>query len=241
MAIPNHSPRPPGRPRDEAADRKIIEATLRLLSREGYDRTSIEAVAAEAEVTRATVYRRYPTKADMVTAAVCTIAQAAEPCGCPDARSTLIELLRAFQACVGPGDGVSIAASLYLQRREHPELLESFRERVTGPSRLQMAAVLELAKERGEISAGTDSEVVIEMLIGSYLYRTFAGRPIPENWPEEVVDAVWPALRPDARRPARGGGSPKARAGRQARAGRSAPAAVPSGGAPSSVPARPES
>ena len=66
MAITEPLPRAPGRPRNEVADRKIIEATLRLLSSEGYDRTSIEAVAAEAEVTRATVYRRYPTKADMV-------------------------------------------------------------------------------------------------------------------------------------------------------------------------------
>ena len=68
MAISEPIPRAPGRPRNEVADRKIIEATLRLLSTEGYDRTSIESVAAEAHVTRATVYRRYPTKADMVTA-----------------------------------------------------------------------------------------------------------------------------------------------------------------------------
>jgi len=78
MAItePSQVPRPPGRPRNVAADREIVAATLRLLSREGYDGTSIEAVAAEAGVTRATVYRRYPTKADMVTAAVCEMAQA---------------------------------------------------------------------------------------------------------------------------------------------------------------------
>src|SRR4249919_2907137 len=120
MAITEPSPtvRPPGRPRNEIADREIIAATLRLLSREGYDRTSIEAVAAEAGVTRATVYRRYPTKAEMVTAAVCTLAGAAEPCDCPDARTTVIELLRGFHESVGPNDGISIVASLYLQRHE---------------------------------------------------------------------------------------------------------------------------
>jgi len=58
-------------------------------------------------VTRATVYRRYPTKADMVTAAVCTMAGPDEPCECPDLRTTLVELLRGFHAAVGPSDGIS--------------------------------------------------------------------------------------------------------------------------------------
>src|SRR4051794_16978738 len=62
MAITNTTTRGPGRPRNEDADRKIIEATLHLLSTEGYDRPSIESVAAQAHVTGATVYRRYPTK-----------------------------------------------------------------------------------------------------------------------------------------------------------------------------------
>ena len=49
MAIPHPIPRAPGRPRNEVADRKIIEATLRLLSTEGYDRTSITSSPALSE------------------------------------------------------------------------------------------------------------------------------------------------------------------------------------------------
>jgi AcrR family transcriptional regulator len=194
MAITEPSPtvRPPGRPRNVAADREIVAATLRLLSREGYDGTSIEAVAAEAGVTRATVYRRYPTKADMVTAAVCAMTEVKEPGACPDPRSTLIQLLRGFHECVGPNDGLGIAASLYLQRHEHPEMLDSFRQRVIHPTRLQMEAVLKLARDQGAIPATAEPETMIEMLIGSYLYRTLAGRPIPKNWPERMVAAIWP-------------------------------------------------
>ena len=196
MAITEPTHRGPGRPRNKASDRQIIAATLRMLKSEDYDRTSIEAVAAEAGVTRATVYRRYPTKADMVTAAVCTLAEAAEPAGCPDARTTVTELLRGFHESVGPNDGISIVASLYLQRHVHPEMLESFRERVIRPCRLRMAAVLELAREKGDVRSDTDPEAVVEMLIGSYLYRTFAGLPIPAGWPEQTVAAVWPAIAP---------------------------------------------
>jgi len=198
MAMIEPPARAPGRPRNEIADRRIIEATLRLLSTEGYDRTSIESVAAEAHVTRATVYRRYPTKADMVTAAVCTMAGPGEPCECPDLRTTLVELLRGFHAAVGPSDGISIAASLYLQRHDHPEMLESFRETVTKPCRLKMAAVVQLSRDKGEIHPDTDPEAIVEMLIGSYLYRTFAGVPIPDDWPEQAVAAVWRGLEPQS-------------------------------------------
>ena len=194
MATTDPAHRPPGRPRNEEADRQIIAATLRLLSQEGYDRTSIEAVAAEAQVTRATVYRRYQSKADMVTAAVCTLASVDEPEGCPDARATITELLRAFAASVGPNDGISIVASLYIQRHEHPEMLESFQERVIKPCRLRMAAVLQLARDRGEIPAQTVPETVVELLIGSYLYRTFAGLPIAADWAERTVAEAWRGL-----------------------------------------------
>ena len=94
----------------------------------------------------------------MVTAAVCTLAEAAEPSGCPDARTTITELLRGFHESVGPNDGISIVASLYLQRHEHPEMLDSFRERVIRPCRLRMAAVLELAREKGAVRTDTDPE-----------------------------------------------------------------------------------
>ena len=87
--------------------------------------------------------------------------------------------MRGFHESVGPNDGISIVASLYLQRHEHPEMLDSFRERVIRPCRLRMAAVLELAREKGAVRTDTDTEAVVEMLIGSYLYRTFAGLPDP--------------------------------------------------------------
>jgi len=194
MTITGDTHRPRGRPRNLDADREIVAATLRLLSSEGYDRTSIEAVAAEAHVTRATVYRRYPTKADMVTAAVCTLAGEYDPEGSPDARATVTSLLRSFHENVGPNDGISMVASLYVQRHDHPEMLESFRERVILPCRQRMAAVIELARGRGELRPDIDPPAVVEMLIGSYLYRTFAGLEIPADWAEQTVAAVWPGL-----------------------------------------------
>jgi AcrR family transcriptional regulator len=194
MAITDPTHRAPGRPRSAAADRRIVEATLRLLSRDGYDRTSIEAVAAEARVTRGSVYRRYATKAEMVTAAVCTMSAVAEAGACAGTRATLTALLEDFRRCIEPHDGVSIVSSLYLQRHDHPEMLESFRERIITPARHRLAAVLELARERGEVRPDVDPEAAVEMMVGAYLYRTFAGLPTGPDWPERVVAAAWPGL-----------------------------------------------
>ena len=193
-AITEPSHRPPGRPRNEEADRAILAATLRLLARAGYDRASIEAVAGEAEVTRATVYRRYPCKADLVAAAVSSLAGVQEPCADCGARAFVVEMLEGFRAGVEHADALSIVASLYQRRHEDPEPLELFRERVIAPCHTRLIEVLGEARDRGELRADCDLELALDMLFGSYLHRAFAGTEVPADWAERVVAAVWPTL-----------------------------------------------
>ncbi len=64
------TPRPPGRPRDERATQAITDAALHQLKAMGYARVSMESIASEAGVARATVYRRFKDKADLITTAI---------------------------------------------------------------------------------------------------------------------------------------------------------------------------
>jgi AcrR family transcriptional regulator len=198
LTTPEELRRPPGRPRNEDADRHIIAAALRLLAEQGYDRTSMEAVAAEADVTRATVYRRWPSKPELVCAALSAYpddAYAAEP---DDVRGFLVNMLSAFRDGVQACDGVAICSSLYLNRHEHPEMLEEFRRTIVEPRMERMASVLEAAIASGGVREGIDVEMVVCMLFGAGIQRMLTGHSLPSEWPERAVDAVWPLLSPGA-------------------------------------------
>src|SRR3954462_14908931 len=86
--------RGPGRPRSERADRSILEATLELMSEQGYTRMSMDAVAARAGVTKPTVYLRYKSKADLATAALAAATPEELPAETGDLRADLIAHMR---------------------------------------------------------------------------------------------------------------------------------------------------
>jgi AcrR family transcriptional regulator len=188
--------RAPGRPRNEEADREIIAATLRLLPVQGYDRLSVEAVAAEADVTRATIYRRYPSKAELVCAALSAYPDDASVGDLADVRSYLVTLMAVFRSGIQECDGVAICSSLYLNREKHPEMLEEFRRTVVDPRMERMRAVLEAAAAAGHVRKGIDVEMVVTMLFGAGIQRVLTGGTLDDAWPERVVAAAWPLLDP---------------------------------------------
>ena len=188
--------RPPGRPRNEEADREIIAATLRLLPLQGYDRLSVEAVAAEADVTRATIYRRYPSKAELVCAALSAYPDDASVGDLADVRAYLVTLMAVFRAGIQACDGVAICSSLYLNREQHPEMLEEFRRAVVEPRMERMRSVLEAAAAAGHVRQGIDVEMVVTMLFGAGIQRVLTGGMLDDAWPERVVAAAWPLLDP---------------------------------------------
>jgi AcrR family transcriptional regulator len=188
--------RPPGRPRNEEADREIIASTLRLLPLQGYDRLSVEAVAADADVTRATIYRRYPSKAELVCAALNAYPDDASVGDLADVRTLLVTLMTIFRTGIQACDGVAICSSLYLNREKHPEMLEEFRRAVVEPRMERMRSVLEAAADAGHVRKGVDIEMVVTMLFGAGIQRVLTGGALDDAWPERVVAAAWPLLDP---------------------------------------------
>ena len=128
--------RGPGRPRDEAASRAIFDAALHQLERLGYGRMTVESVAAEAGVSRASVYRRFRDKADLVTAAIAQANDhlddnADDRAPVRDPRRALIEFLEEFDARFAESC-LEVIGGL-VGAREDPTALAMHRQRVVAP------------------------------------------------------------------------------------------------------------
>jgi AcrR family transcriptional regulator len=183
--------RRPGAKMDPEADRLILETAHRLLREHGYDRLTIDAIAREAGVARTTVYRRYRDKADLVSAAIETLRRPVKRSTSGDARADLVAHLDSVRR----NYGVSLAGTLLMEEPYNPRLLQLFRERMVTPQRRIVAETIQEGIEHGQIRPDVDIERILDLLLGAFFAAVFAGgRPGPE-WPEQIVDALWPALR----------------------------------------------
>src|SRR5262249_48564442 len=125
-AIKRIAPRGPGRPRSEKAHKAVMRSTLKLLERVGFNELSIEAVASRAGVGKATIYRWWPNKAELVIAA---FASAVEkelrfPSAGPVLKSIHVQMKRwavIFQSPLG-----QIVRTVIGAGQSEPEILDAF-------------------------------------------------------------------------------------------------------------------
>lgn len=181
--------RGPGRPRDPAIDAAVLEATLDHLSTKGYARMSVDSIAETAGVTKPTIYRRWPSKADLVTAAIAALQQSHPPQLTGDLRADLIVNLEHFGSGLLRPYGMSMIGTLLVEEQHTPELIALFRERVVSPRRRWIRGVLIAGVERGELAADLDLGASVAMLAGAYYAQYLTGHGVPDNWAERIVDA----------------------------------------------------
>lgn len=186
--------RAPGRPRDEQATEAIHEAARRLLADHGYTRITMERVAAEAGVSRATVYRRYHDKADLVTAAIA--ADIDEPPTRPsnDPRRDLVRFLEAFDARFA--SQCLAVISTFLGGDEDPHGIDLHRERVIAPRAAYARGLLARAQELGQLDPEADVDLALQMLVGAVFARRVNGLPSDRVWARRAVDTVWRGMAP---------------------------------------------
>ncbi len=164
--------RPPGRPRSEESRRSILRSTLKLLKQHGgFAELSIEAIAADANVGKTTVYRWWPTKAALVADAF--FASAEEELQFPNTGSVqrdmslqMRRVIRIFRSERG-----KVVAALLAGGQSDPELLEAFRERFLWPKRRQAYQTLQRGIDRGELPAGSDLDLILDSLYGPIYMR----------------------------------------------------------------------
>jgi AcrR family transcriptional regulator len=191
--------RGPGRPRDAELDDVILRTAQAHLARHGYAAMSVSAIAAEAGTTRQAVYRRFPTKADLATAAIAALAGPAPSTdGAGGPFEALVAELAHFARGVARPDGLPMVGTMLLGGAD-PELVRLYRQRVVAPRRTHLRAILTAARDAGLIDADADIDLAVPMLTGSWYATALAGRTPPRNWPRRTATLIWRALggRPD--------------------------------------------
>ncbi|MEA2502815.1 MAG: hypothetical protein QOD01_2926 [Actinomycetota bacterium] len=185
------SPRPPGRPRSPAAERAILDAALELLASEGFDRLTVEGVAASAGVGKATIYRRWPSKLALVLAAVGELSTHPLPeLTTGRTRDDLVSLLRhIIEALTGTIAG-RILPGLVAESARSPELLGLLHDFWISRRGL-MLEVLRQGSAQGDLPEDVDHELIADLLYGPVHYRfLISAAPVDPPLAEQLVDSV---------------------------------------------------
>lgn len=160
-----------GRPRSAEAHQAILSATLTLLDEIGYRALTIEAVAARAGVGKTTIYRRWPSKLELVVEAV---AEMRPPLPTEDTGSLQGDFL-AFQrgqiSRVAAGPMPRIAPRLLAESVSDRELHEAVQRELIDPIRTAIGEVLQRGVDRGELRADLDLELATDVVHGTVVYR----------------------------------------------------------------------
>jgi len=164
-------PRRPGRPRSAAADASIVRATLELLLEGGYRGLTMEQVRARAGVGKATLYRRYASKQELVAEAVRHLNQPLELPDTGSVRTDFLAVARSAQAGAERVEFATFVPRLLVESVGDQDMHAIFYENLVAPRRAVMAEVLRRGVARGQLREDLDIELAIDVLTGPWVYR----------------------------------------------------------------------
>ena len=169
---------------------ELLEVTLQLLQEHGYDRLTLDAVAARARASKATVYRRWPSKAELVLAAF--IEGCRQVAVHPDTgtlRGDLLHLGRVISQQTHEQAGIIRAVLVEVSR--HPALHDAMQAEFLDQRKALLQEVLRDAVLRGEIDAAAVSDELWDLLPGYLIFRSIMpNRPPTNQTVEALVDEV---------------------------------------------------
>ena len=190
------TPRRLGRPRDAGVDHAILDAVVEVLTEVGLVGLTVDAVAARAGVGKATIYRRWDTKEQLVLAAVSIERYAVDVPDSGDLRADLTLLYRPLTAPLAQHKALRLLPALVAEAAVNDDLATKLKA-FMADRRMPSLRVLEQARARGDLRDGVDLELCVDLTIGSILHRLmFTRAPVDEALVESLVDMVCRAVQP---------------------------------------------
>jgi AcrR family transcriptional regulator len=184
-----------GRPRSEKADRAILDAALRMVGQHGVAGTTIEGVAAEAGVGKTTIYRRWPSKNDLILAAISDIVPPGDPPDTGTMAGDMAALADTQRRRLAGSNLSGIVPRVLAESMGDPALHRDYVERVVEPFRAMLRLFIQRGIDRGELRPDLEVEALVDLLHGIPIYRMLMSRGDPAHL-AQVPGAYMPILAP---------------------------------------------
>jgi AcrR family transcriptional regulator len=189
--------RRPGRPRSEQAEQAILDAAIEAVADRGIDGVSCEDVASRAGVGKATLYRRWGGKEDLLIAAFAALRRPLPQPRGESVRADLVAMLEVIAEDAADPRHAQQYALLHAEGERYPRLVALYRERVIEPRRELMRSVLRRGIADGEVRPDADVEIAMLALTGAVMARGKLDAPGPDPaFAARVVDEVLLGLAP---------------------------------------------
>ena len=179
-----------GRPRSEKARHAILDAAAELLLLRGLSAVSMDAVAERAGVSKATIYRWWPSKEMLALDALLDWAAASAPTrDTGSLRGDVLALIRPWVREIRRQPFGLVIAAFVSEAQSDPEFADAYRTRFVEPRRDAMRAVFARAAERGEVPTDLDVEVALDLIYGAVYHRLLHGHAeLTDRFARDVVE-----------------------------------------------------
>ena len=189
-----------GRKRDPSLDGSILDAAIMTLSEVGFDQMTMDEVAARSGTAKTTVYRRWPSKAELVRDALIWMSKSSVDVEKTPDTGTLRGDLLSVQKDYSPEHSerkVRVLSKLGSFHSEHPKAAEAVTQQIFGPMSELNARLMKRAAERGEISSTADFDLACQTIAATITYRTsYLHKSFDKTQYAKLLDGiVLPALK----------------------------------------------
>lgn len=179
-----------GRPRSVEADRRILDATLELAREIGISAMSMDDVAQRASASKATIYRRWPSKEALVLDALRHAIQPFDDIDTGSLRGDLEAYLRALTDKMKRGRSTDLLPHL-IEAAVHDETLRASLDEYVQHRRTPLLTIYRRGRERGELPADADLGLLVDLTIGPLVYRRLLSHaPLDRKFISGLVDHI---------------------------------------------------
>jgi AcrR family transcriptional regulator len=173
------------------AHEAVLSTALKLMTDRGIEATSVDEIAQVSGVSKATIYKHWTSKDDLCIEAIGRL-----KCDLPvfesgDRRADVSDLLRHLAFSKKPEALSRIWPRVIGYAASNAAFAKAFRARMADGPRTQLAALVKSAVEKGQLQAGIDVEMALDVLLGPIFYRRFMQDAVPQELPEYVLDCFW--------------------------------------------------